>query len=165
VLATDEDGESRPAASRRLLSHGSGTLGRRRRMCRFRVNSIAHLFAPSHPPYRRGAWLAIERRRPLARRKSRAMNRRSMVRVIRNACKQASSETPPPRGGRRIPNDYPSTQTHQPAAPTKKTCKCRPSAKRLKGFEPSTFCMASRTCGVDFTRMCLQRGGSEAPRA
>ena len=26
----------------------------------------------------------------------------------------------------------------------KKTCKCRPSEERLKGFEPSTFCMASR---------------------
>ena len=28
---------------------------------------------------------------------------------------------------------------------TKKSCKCRPFLKRLKGFEPSTFCMASRT--------------------
>ena len=35
-------------------------------------------------------------------------------------------------------------QTHKPAARTKKACKCRPSWKRLKGFEPSTFCMASR---------------------
>jgi hypothetical protein len=26
----------------------------------------------------------------------------------------------------------------------KRPAKCRPSAKRLKGFEPSTFCMASR---------------------
>jgi hypothetical protein len=37
------------------------------------------------------------------------------------------------------------TQTRQPTAPSKKTCKCRPSRERLKGFEPSTFCMASRT--------------------
>ena len=36
------------------------------------------------------------------------------------------------------------TQTNQPTAPTKKACKCSPFAKRLKGFEPSTFCMASR---------------------
>ena len=36
------------------------------------------------------------------------------------------------------------TQTHYSTATTKKTCKCRPSRKRLKGFEPSTFCMASR---------------------
>jgi 3-hydroxy-9,10-secoandrosta-1,3,5(10)-triene-9,17-dione monooxygenase reductase component len=35
-------------------------------------------------------------------------------------------------------------QTHKPTARTKKTCKRRPFAKRLKGFEPSTFCMASR---------------------
>jgi hypothetical protein len=36
-------------------------------------------------------------------------------------------------------------QTHQPTASTKKTCKCRPFVKRLMGFEPTTFCMASRT--------------------
>jgi hypothetical protein len=36
-------------------------------------------------------------------------------------------------------------QTNQPTARTKKTCKRRPSGKRLKGFEPSTLCMASRT--------------------
>ena len=43
-------------------------------------------------------------------------------------------------------------QTHHPAADMKKTCKCRPSRERLKGFEPSTFCMASRTCGSDSVR-------------
>jgi hypothetical protein len=37
------------------------------------------------------------------------------------------------------------TQTHEPTAPSKKTCKRRPFRKRLKGFEPSTFCMASRS--------------------
>src|SRR5918994_2160327 len=36
-------------------------------------------------------------------------------------------------------------QTHYSTATTKKTCKCRPFPKRLKGFEPSTFCMASST--------------------
>jgi hypothetical protein len=36
-------------------------------------------------------------------------------------------------------------QTHSRLR-TKKTCKRRPFLKRLKGFEPSTFCMASRTC-------------------
>jgi hypothetical protein len=35
---------------------------------------------------------------------------------------------------------------HQPTARTKKACKYRPFAKRLKGIEPSTFSMASRTC-------------------
>jgi hypothetical protein len=34
------------------------------------------------------------------------------------------------------------TQTHERTVPSKKTCKCRPFPKRLKGFEPSTFCMA-----------------------
>jgi hypothetical protein len=38
-------------------------------------------------------------------------------------------------------------QTHKPTAPTKKTCKRGPLEKRLKGFEPSTFCMASRRWG------------------
>jgi hypothetical protein len=37
--------------------------------------------------------------------------------------------------------------------------------KRLKGFEPSTFCMASRTCSADFRRICRQTGGSWEPRA
>jgi hypothetical protein len=36
-------------------------------------------------------------------------------------------------------------QTHNPAHDAKKTCRRRPSRERLKGFEPSTFCMASRT--------------------
>ena len=40
-----------------------------------------------------------------------------------------------------------------PGLASKKACKCRPSRKRLKGFEPSTFCMASRArdsvqCGI-----------------
>src|SRR4029453_4647898 len=39
------------------------------------------------------------------------------------------------------------TQTHQPTARTKKTCNCRPFRKRLKGLEPSTFCMASSSSG------------------
>jgi hypothetical protein len=43
------------------------------------------------------------------------------------------------------------TETHQPTARTKKTCKCRPFLKRLMGFEPTTFCMASRTCIADST--------------
>ena len=31
--------------------------------------------------------------------------------------------------------------------PTKKTCKCRPFRERLKGFEPSTFCIPSSSSG------------------
>jgi hypothetical protein len=44
-------------------------------------------------------------------------------------------------------NDYPSMHTNPPTAYTRRACKRRPSRKRLKGFEPSTFCMASRKWG------------------
>jgi hypothetical protein len=47
-------------------------------------------------------------------------------------------------------------QTHQPTARTKTTCKCRPSLKRLKGFEPSTFCMASSRWVCHGPAKCLQ---------
>ena len=36
------------------------------------------------------------------------------------------------------------TQKVQPTSHTKNACKRGPFRKRLKGFEPSTFCMASR---------------------
>ena len=52
-------------------------------------------------------------------------------------------------------------QTHSPTAPSKKTCKCRPFAKRLKGFEPSTFCMASRRS----SQLSYSRAGAEYSRA
>jgi hypothetical protein len=41
---------------------------------------------------------------------------------------------------------------------TKKTCKCTPSWKRLKGFEPSTFCMASSSSVSQINAKCLQMG-------
>jgi hypothetical protein len=69
--------------------------------------------------------------------------------------------TPPGRGGER--SSVGSRRT-SPAS-TKKTYKCRPFQERLKGFEPSTFCMASRTCGSDSTRTCLQTGGFWAAAA
>jgi hypothetical protein len=50
------------------------------------------------------------------------------------------------------------TQTHKPTAHTQKACKYRPFSKRLKGFEPSTFCMASRTCCADSRGISLQTG-------
>jgi hypothetical protein len=59
---------------------------------------------------------------------------------------RAFSLKPPPIGGPRVRNQSDRTQTNKATAATKKTCKCRPFSKRLKGFEPSTFCMASRTC-------------------
>jgi hypothetical protein len=46
---------------------------------------------------------------------------------------------------RPVHNQSPATQTHNPTDDAKKTCKCRPSRERLMGFEPTTFCMASRT--------------------
>ena len=39
-----------------------------------------------------------------------------------------------------------------------KACKCRPFSKRLKGFEPSTFCMASGTWGRGTHTQSLHRG-------
>jgi len=42
-----------------------------------------------------------------------------------------------PRVGRRAPM-VPGNATAQPTAAREKTCKCRPSRERLKGFEPST---------------------------
>jgi hypothetical protein len=59
----------------------------------------------------------------------------------------------------RYPYGCPATQTHQPTHPTKKACKYRPSQKRLMGFEPSTFCMASRTWSADSARTSLQAAG------
>jgi hypothetical protein len=38
-------------------------------------------------------------------------------------------------------------QKVQPTATTRKARICRPFAKRLMGFEPTTFCMASRAWG------------------
>jgi hypothetical protein len=48
---------------------------------------------------------------------------------------------------------------HRRTVGGEKARKCRSSSERLKGFEPSTFCMASRTCGADSRGICLQTGG------
>src|SRR5215207_8658584 len=63
------------------------------------------------------------------------------------ACNQAPSRSPHQLESARLPVCCPTTQTHYPAARVKKTYECRASSKRLKGFEPSTFCMARRTRG------------------
>jgi hypothetical protein len=57
-----------------------------------------------------------------------------------------------------LSNHCPMTQTHYPTARTKKTCKCRPFQKRLMGFEPTTFCMASSTSASPITPKGLQTG-------
>jgi hypothetical protein len=54
-------------------------------------------------------------------------------------------EALPPRPAPPVPNGCPATQTHQPTVRMKRTCSCRPFRERLMGFEPTTFCMASRT--------------------
>ena len=50
---------------------------------------------------------------------------------------------PPTIGGPRVRNQSDRMQRNKATVATKKTCKCRLFTKRLKGFEPSTFCMAS----------------------
>ena len=40
----------------------------------------------------------------------------------------------------------------------KKACKYRPFRERLMGFEPTTFCMASRTWDADFTQIMPANG-------
>jgi|SRR5215211_668258 len=65
-----------------------------------------------------------------------------------------------PRAAPRVPNGYPATQTHQPTVYTKKACKCRPFRERLKGFEPSTFCMASSRSAPPRMQKRLQIGVS-----
>ena len=71
--------------------------------------------------------------------------RRTWVRTNQNGpANRGFSLERPTIGGPRVRNQSDPTQTHKPTAHTEKACNCRPSQKRLKGFEPSTFCMASR---------------------
>src|SRR5918992_411731 len=79
--------------------------------------------------------------------------RRTSVRTSWNRPAYSAFSLKPTTVGRprvRVQSD--TTQTYKPTAHTKKTCKRRPSRERLKGFEPSTFCMASRRCGPDSVR-------------
>jgi hypothetical protein len=73
-----------------------------------------------------------------------------------NACKGASFEASPIMAWPSVRVQSPATQTHYATAEAKKTCKCRPFAKRLKGFEPSTFCMASSTSAAPRMQKRLQ---------
>ena len=65
---------------------------------------------------------------------------------------------PPTIGGPRVRNQSDRMQRNKATARTKKTCKCRPFRKRLKGFEPSTFCMASRARDSAQRGISLQTG-------
>jgi hypothetical protein len=79
--------------------------------------------------------------------------KRSAVRTIRFRCKQLSFYRRYPAGLARVRLRSGVTQTHQPTDRRKKTCKCRPPRKRLEGFEPSTFCMASSADGSRSARI------------
>ena len=64
-------------------------------------------------------------------------------------------------GLRRVRFGSGAKQTRKPTAHTKRTCKCRPFRKRLMGFEPTTFCMASRRS----SQLSYSRKGAEySPR-
>jgi hypothetical protein len=71
---------------------------------------------------------------------------------------------------RRVRSQSDPTQTHKPSAPAKKACKCMPFRERLNGFEPSTFCMASRTrdlvqraISLQIRRFCRASGCRRCP--
>ena len=81
------------------------------------------------------------------------------VRTIENGLQTGVSLKPPTSGGPRVRNQSDRTQTNKATAETKKTCKYRPFAKRLKGFEPSTFCMASRTREPERPKKVLEKNG------
>jgi hypothetical protein len=66
----------------------------------------------------------------------------------------------PTIGGPRVRNQSDRTQRNKATAATKKTCKRRPFQERLKGFEPSTFCMASRRS----SQLSYSRAGAEYSR-
>jgi hypothetical protein len=73
--------------------------------------------------------------------------RRTWVRTNQNGpANRGFSLERPTIGPGRVRSQSDPTQTHKPTAHAKKACKSSPFSKRLKGFEPSTFCMASRTC-------------------
>jgi hypothetical protein len=91
-----------------------------------------------------------------------------------SACKPRVSLKPPTIGGPRVRNQSDRMQRNKATAATKNTCKTRVFRKRLKGFEPSTFCMASscsrlqrapkslQICG--FLRMSATMAFQELPR-
>src|SRR5215208_2898330 len=82
---------------------------------------------------------------------SRAVNGDRLGNQLRARMQTRRFLTPLAAGWPPVPIGYPATRTHQPTASTKKDLQMHAFPKRLKGFEPSTFCMASRRrrdCGV-----------------
>ena len=77
---------------------------------------------------------------------------RSVVRVVTKCLQTRAFRVLPGSAGPGSPLSVPRDETHDPADDAKKTCKCRPFPKRLMGFEPTTFCMASRACSSGSVR-------------
>ena len=71
-----------------------------------------------------------------------------------SACKQGFSLERPTIGPGRVRSQSDPTQTHKPTAHAKKGCKWAPFSKRLTGFEPSTFCMASSSSATEIAPKC-----------
>jgi hypothetical protein len=84
--------------------------------------------------------------------------RSSKVLVARNRLLKSTFRPRPRVAAATIVQSLSGEQTHQPTAPTKKTCKRGPLEERLKGFEPSTLCMASRGRDSAQLRISLQIG-------
>jgi hypothetical protein len=93
--------------------------------------------------------------------KSRANGRSRRTLDLLQACRMTSVRTdenrpanrafslkPPTIGGPRVRNQSDRTQRNKATAATKNTCKTEVLRERLKGFEPSTFCMASSAGGA-----------------
>src|SRR5215208_6505110 len=132
---------------------------------------------PDKPDWPPSAATAVSRRRALSAGSCRCSTGRGNGRSRRThdllqACRMTSVRTnehwpanrafslqPPMIGGARVRNQSDRMQRNKATATTKKTCKCRPSRERLKGFEPSNFCMASRTCGSWSACLFPAKGG------
>jgi hypothetical protein len=88
--------------------------------------------------------------------------RRTWVRTNQNGpADRGFSLERPTIGPGRVRSQSDPTQTHKPTAHAKKACKYRPFcpfSKRLKGFEPSTFCMASSRSAAPRRQKRLQIG-------
>jgi hypothetical protein len=70
--------------------------------------------------------------------------RRSVVRVLNRCLQRRFFRRVSHRGLGVSPLSVPSDADPRSGCRDEKVCRCRPFCKRLMGFEPTTFCMASR---------------------
>jgi hypothetical protein len=87
------------------------------------------------------------------------MNRRPIVRVVRRPAHELVLRRSRPGLGARLPIGYPATNRTN-RLPLQKDLQMRQFRKRLKGFEPSTFCMASSRSAAPSVEKPLQIGAS-----